>query len=92
MPDSSVTEERLVKAIRKHIEQLGVNFRCPVCGGVHFAVNPPEQAMGHTHGGAVIGAPVVPYVTVVCQNCFHLIHFAWLPIREAAGLGEGDHG
>jgi hypothetical protein len=78
------------RAVAKHLAQLetqGVSLRCPVCANTDFSVehtistvpiwNEPEPMI--TNGPQTV--TTVPRLPLVCNRCYHVVEFAWLPIR-----------
>ena len=65
---------------KAHLERKRIDLRCPICRTNHFSVQSPVFAASFASGDVELsrGIPMLP---VVCQNCFHVLKFAWLPIR-----------
>lgn len=73
------------------IKVLGRMPTCPICAtsvwmlnGVHYlseydtTLNKPgEDTWGRTE-------PVLPVAVLICRKCYHVLQFAWLPLKDGA--------
>ena len=73
----------------------GINANCPVCGNHSWQVAGGEEGSNwaltsvRDDGNAVLPAPAIPIVAVVCSNCFYIRSHAlkaierWLQDNQA---------
>lgn len=62
---------------------------CPICGANRWVVDGPVAALRYEHGPpaqiSIQGGP--PVILAICENCFFVRQFAWLPIKTGGGRG-----
>ena len=76
--------------LRDHLAPLGASLECPVCHRSTWEVGAPAVTLGWAEtpggGGFVEAGTSMPLLTAICRTCFHVRHFAWLPIARKAGI------
>ena len=67
-------DAKQLAVLQSHMSSKGIK-QCPLCGSNNVApgevILPPIAA-----GGSISMAGGFPMVQVVCNNCFHVMHFA----------------
>jgi hypothetical protein len=70
------------KKLIDHLRAKAPNFHCPVCLGKNFDVL-PQIVSGipiAKHQVEAAEGKTIPLAMIVCTNCYHIMHFAALPI------------
>ena len=67
----------------KHIRAKVFAPRCPFCAGTELAIGDHLVAALRMEGDAVEGHNPAPLVQFICMSCYHVMHFAAVPL----GLG-----
>lgn len=95
-------EPEVIAVMRWHLGRFA-RHTCPVCEGKTWQLTPPQSTL---HYRAADGAQpsmlgegaAIPVVLVICETCFFVRQFAWLPIlinyraTVAAALWPGAEG
>lgn len=65
-----------------HLKQKAPNFSCAICGHRNFTLGDHlvTGVITSQQGGVMLGGTNYPMVLAVCNNCFHTVHFAAVPI------------
>ena len=75
-----------------HLKAKAPNFACPVCAAKSFSIGDVAlsgNAIG-SDGSINMGGTIVPTVMVVCENCYHVLSFAAVPIGVISKGPNGD--
>lgn len=76
----------MADALRAHfVLRYGDAPRCPMCGQQNWQIvgTREDKIAGYAPPKHLVRAQSVPVVVVGCANCFHVLTFAWEPIRKA---------
>lgn len=82
-----LSDENFQKAAA-HIRRFQSQKPCPVCGAESWVIEGPVHFPPYVGGGLAVGGGV-PVLLAVCNTCFFIRQFAWLPIERAAGGKKG---
>lgn len=81
----AISNEQAVTFINHLIEKGGPGSGvCPVCKNETWTVDMIKVV---PNTDAWVQAATIPFVVSVCTKCFHVRHFAWLPIVEGTTNG-----
>lgn len=74
------------EAIIEHLKPLVTGLlECPICGHRDWQVNEPVASMLWKRlpdGRVDLTSESFPVVPLICNQCFHVLTFAWLPIEK----------
>lgn len=82
--------DRDFEIFREHMAKHAIpgSSTCPICGQQKWEVYGPVASLNYEAGSpAVLGEGGMPLLIAMCSTCFHVRHFAWLPIRDGAHRG-----
>jgi hypothetical protein len=76
MPLTDAQRDQAAKHLRRHLRNP-----CSVCGIHKFTIVDLVNTLPFDNNGAIVlGGPSIPTLLVVCDNCFHLLSFAAVPM------------
>lgn len=94
-------DPRVLAAMRRHLGRFQ-KHDCPTCGSKNWNLSAPQTTLGYqaafAHIPSTVGnGTIIPVVVLICENCFFVRHFAWLPIlkeyeHHLESYPEGDGG
>jgi hypothetical protein len=74
----------------KHVKsRFPSGLKCVCASGAPHTVIGLEASPNYVDGNISVASQTMPTVAVMCNHCFHVIRFAWLPI---VGQGGGSNG
>ncbi len=85
----AMSEDDLQKLRAHYVKHAGSgSATCPICGGVSWSAEGPVTPIQyHPTGGVSLGGPTTPMVLLICNTCYFVRHFAWIPIETGATNG-----
>lgn len=80
--DKTLLSPEAKKKFIEHLNSKTPNMICPMCQQRKFVVADHLTASPIIAPGGVVhlGGTNYPYATIVCQNCYHSLQFAAVPV------------
>jgi hypothetical protein len=73
--------------LKKYLASKGITLTCPICQSRSWSVTAPIAANRYEGSTTFIGSSPIIELPAVCNNCGHVVHFAWKLVQQGQRNG-----